>query len=88
MSAKAPAEHAEPAPAEAAATAVPAATAGAVVLALQRTAGNRAVLSLLHQRSPRRTLQRRRTVGAGDRWICSPTAPTPTTAPTSQARSG
>ena len=36
------------------------------MLALQRTAGNRAVLSLLNQRPPRRTLQRRRVAGAGD----------------------
>jgi len=74
MTGKAPTEHGEQAPTEVAATdpASPAATlgaharAGAVVLALQRTAGNRAVLSLLNQRSPRRTLQRRRVAGAGD----------------------
>ena len=74
MTAKAPTEHGEPAPTEVAATgaASPAATLGSharadsVVLALQRTAGNRAVLNLLNQRSPRRTLQRRRVAGAGD----------------------
>ena len=65
---EASAEHAEPAAAEVAATdpASLAATVGAVVLGLQRTAGNRAVLSLLNQRPPRRTLQRRRVAGVGD----------------------
>src|SRR5829696_3547832 len=37
-----------------------------VVLALQRTAGNRAVLNLLDRRAPHRTLQRRRVAGVGD----------------------
>ena len=71
---EASAEQVEPTATEVAATdsAVPAATlgsparAGAVVLALQQTAGNRAVLNLLNQRSPRRALQRRRVAGAGD----------------------